>query len=456
MRAVLFLLVFAAACQPFRPAPVPSPSIPVAYTSAQGEWSIPNRWWAAWNTTEVADLVERALAQGYDVALARTRLAQAQAAARKATAAFFPSLDVELAPERRRSGGTAGGAVDDPLWSLTGLASYEVDLWGEVRAQAQVAALAVRQNEEAVRTAAMTVSAETASAWIDLVAARAQAELLHRQLAEHERLLASLTNRYAAGAATRLDLETQRRALAETRALLPPLEATQKARAAQLRVLCALNSTEGIGNSPLPPPWPLPRTGIPVDLLEARPDLRAKATAAASAGFDLARAKADLLPRLTLTGRLTASGPSLGAIFDTWLTRLVAGLAAPLVDGGRRLAEVERAQAAQKEALLAYGRAVAQAVAEADTSLAEVHAATQSLVLAQERLQAAQAVLEATKHRYAAGMLDYPDLAAALLQAQNLERAVIVQHAALLTRQVTLVRALGQGWQNLLPLEANP
>lgn len=454
MRALLAaLLALLAACQPFRPALVPPPATPAAYTSPQGTWTVPAQWWTAWNATELAGLVDRALAQGHDVALARARLAQAQAAARKARSALFPGLDAELAPERRTSGGAGRDTAAEPLWSLTGLASYEVDLWGEVAAQTEVAELAVRQGEEALRTAAMTVAAETATAWLDLVSARIQADVLARQVAEHERLLASLTDRYAAGMATRLDLEGQRRALAETRALMPPLVATQKARAAQLMVLCALNATDGLGQAPLPEPWPLPRAGLPADLLEARPDLRAKAAAAASAGLDLARAKADLLPRLTLTGRLTASGPSLGAVFDSWLTRLIAGLAAPILDGGRRLAEVDRARAAQEEAILAYGRAVAQAVAEADTALAEVQAAAQNLALAQERLDAAQAVLAATWDRYAAGMLGYPDVAAALLQAQAQERALVAQHAALLTRQVTLVRALGQGWQHLLPRE---
>ncbi|BDV00770.1 membrane protein [Thermodesulfomicrobium sp. WS] len=456
MRAVLLFLsiLVGAACAPFRPAPVPPPTTPQSYANLQGSWEAPIRWWEAWNATELTLVMERALAHGYDVRIARARLAQAQAAARKARAALFPSVDAELAPERRISGGTGLATTNDPLWGLTGLASYEVDLWGRIDAQTQVADLAVVQSEEAVRTATMTVAAETATAWVEMVAARAQARILHQQIHEQEALLAALTERYRAGTASLVDLETQRKALAETRAALPALTATERARQAQLAVLCALPEAElASTHSALPAPWPLPRAGLPADLLEARPDIRATAAQAASTGLDVARAKADLLPQITLTGRLSASGPSLGGIFDTWLVRLAAGLAAPILDGGRRLAEVDRAKAAQEEAILAYGQTVAKAVAEADTALAELKAAVDSWERTRERFEAAQRLLAATMERFLHGMAEYPDVSAARTQADSLKRARIAQHATVLARQIALVRALGRGWQHLFPRE---
>lgn len=455
MRAVLlFLIVLGAACAPFRPAPVTPPATPQSYVSPQGTWEAPTRWWEAWNATELTTLVERALAQGYDVRLARARLAQAQAAARKTRAALLPSLDAELTPERRINGGTGLAMTSDPLWSLTGLAGYEVDLWGRVAAATEVADLAVVQSEEAVRTAAMTVSAETATAWVEMVAARAQGRLLRQQIHEQEILLTALTDRYLAGGATAVDLETQRKALAETRAALPALTATERAQRAKLAVLCALPETHiESTQSALPLPWPLPAAGLPADLLKARPDIRAKAAQAASTGLDVARAKADLLPQLTLTGRLSASGPSLRGIFDAWLVRLVAGLAAPILDGGRRLAEVDRAKAAQEEAILAYGQTVAKAVAEADTTLAELQAATTSWMHTEERLEAARSLQTATLDRFAHGMAEYPDVSAVRTQVNSLERALISQHATVLTRQIALARALGRGWQHLFPRE---
>jgi outer membrane protein TolC len=192
---------------------------------------------------------------------------------------------------------------------------------------------------------------------------------------------------------------------------------------------------------------------LPADLLEARPDIRATAAQAASTGLDVARAKADLLPQITLTGRLSASGPSLGGIFDTWLVRLAAGLAAPILDGGRRMAEVDRAKAAQEEAILTYGQTVAKAVAEADTALAELKAAVDSWERTRERFEAAQRLLAATMERFAHGMTEYPDVSAARTQADNLKRALISQHATVLARQIALVRALGRGWQHLFAQE---
>jgi len=458
MRAVvLALVVCCAACQPFRPTPPPTPPVPATYTSLGGTWQPPHAWWQAWDAPELHGLIQRALAEGFDVRLAQSRLAQAQAAARKATAATLPTISGELSPERRLSGGTGLPTVESTLWGLTGAASYEVDLWGKVAAHTAVAQLAVLQREEALRTAAMTVSAEVATAWVDLVSTTLQLQVAQRQLREHERLLASITQRYQEGAASVLDLETQRKALAEARAILPTLEATQAARRAQLAVLCAL---PGPGDVPiphasLPQPWPIPQTGIPAALLDERPDIRLKAAAAYSAGFDLAAAQADRLPTLTLFGRLTASGPNMGGILDTWLTRLLASLAGPIVDGGARRAEVDRAAAAQEEAILDYARTVAQAVAEADSALAEVLAAQKTLETTTARLEAAQRVVAATQDRYRAGTLEYPDLAQTLLQMHTLERTLIQHHATLLARHVALVRALGKGWQTLAPRNAS-
>src|SRR5690606_16171898 len=93
----------------------------------------------------------------------------------------------------------------------------------------------------------------------------------------------------------------------------------------------------------------LPGTGVPADLLERRPDVRAARLVVEAADHRVAAAVADRLPSLRLGGSVGAQGAQLEDLLARPLWSLLAAAVAPLLDGGRRAAEVDRARAAVME-----------------------------------------------------------------------------------------------------------
>jgi len=175
---LVFLLLGLAGC-----ATTATTARPLAETSLAASFSqtgserLPDRWWVAFGDRALDRLVDRALAGNLDLRGQWQRLAQAEAQARGAEASRWPTLDATAS-----GGGSVTVARDGTTTqrsaSLGLAASYEIDLWGRVRAARDAAALSAVATAHDVQTAAMTLSAEVATTWYDLVEARAEAELL--------------------------------------------------------------------------------------------------------------------------------------------------------------------------------------------------------------------------------------------------------------------------------------
>ena len=124
-----------------------------------------------------------------------------------------------------------------------------------------------------------------------------------------------------------------------------------------------------VSQKTLPELIPLPATGLPADLLAARPDVRAAGLRLKEADWQVSAARADRLPAVTLSAAAEFSSDALNLLFSNWVATLAASLAGPLFDGGYRSAEVDRTRAVAEEYLTAYARTVAEAIREVEDSL---------------------------------------------------------------------------------------
>jgi outer membrane protein TolC len=197
-------------------------------------------------------------------------------------------------------------------------------------------------------------------------------------------------------------------------------------------------------------PEDVPSTGLPVQLLTARPDIRAAMLRLESADWAVAGARADRLPSLRLTGRAVYQSGDLDLLFDNWLLDLTAGLTAPLFDGRRRSAEVERLRAVVAENLASYRRVILTAVREVEDALVDEQKLRAHLDGLEAQLDAAQNALNEAGFRYRSGLNDYLPVLTQLVSVQNLERTIIDRTADLLVARVELYRALGGSWGNEL------
>ncbi len=192
---------------------------------------------------------------------------------------------------------------------------------------------------------------------------------------------------------------------------------------------------------------PLPTTGMQSSLLERRPDVRAAWLELEAADQRVAAAVADRFPRLSLTGRANTTDEQIEDLFDDWLASLAANLLAPLIDGGRRIAEVERSQAVAAEKFHLYGQTVLDALAEGENALTREQRQREYLISINRQLELAEQATERIRDRYLNGAEDYQRILGALLSRQLLQRTQLSAQRELFVNRINLSRALAGGWE---------
>ena len=454
---VLATLTLLGGCRAFAPVPPTQPPLPAGYRDATAGVAIDDRWWQDFRSPKLSSLIEEGLHAAPDIRIALARLDQAQAAAAKTGSGLWPSLSGGADASRTWFGPDAGGQVNTTAYGLGLAASYEIDLWGRIGSLHEADLLAVSASADDLRTVALTISGEIAETWISLCSARQQLTVLKAQQRTNDEILSTLELRFANSLASALDVLQQREAIAQTNTRIAPLQAEVIRLENRLNLLLGKppGSADLTGADTLPLPLPFPATGIPADLLQDRPDVRAGWNRLLAAGWDVAAAKADRLPALRLTGAFEHNGEALHRGLDNWLARLALGLTLPIVDGGSRAAEVKRQEALGAERLAAYEKTVLTALSEVDSAVHTLRKQQELRDALIVQRHAVEAALLSARIRYQNGVVTYDIVLNLLLKLQQLERTVIQEEAALLITQTGLCRALGKGWQSTFPLASS-
>jgi outer membrane protein TolC len=165
---------------------------------------------------------------------------------------------------------------------------------------------------------------------------------------------------------------------------------------------------------------------------------------------------ADQFPRLSLTARAEAWGDRVRGLFDNWLASIAANLTAPLLDGGRRGAEVDRTRAVAAERLHPYGQAVLDALREVEDALVQERQQQELLASLERQLDLATKADGQARENYAKGAEDYLRVLTALQALHRLQRDRLTAKRQLIEYRIDLYRALGGGWGLTRPRPASP
>ena len=410
------------------------------------------KWWHAFGEQELNALVEQALTGNLTLAQARARLEQARAEAVVQGAARVPDLRVEGGASAARQRVPLGDGAETTQTRESyaiGLASaYELDLWGRVRSVAEAAAFQRDASDEDLEAAAISVAAEAVLRWVALVGQRQKLDLLAKQLAANRHVLELTELRFRQSQATAVDVFQQREAVARTQSLVPLEEAREQTLLHEIALLTgrAPRANIAAARRSLPDPGPLPDTGLPVELLARRPDVRAAELRLSSADWRLSAARADRLPTMRLTGVAQYSDQQLSSLFDDWIGSLAASITGPLFDAGRRGAEVDRARAVVDERLAAYRLVVLEAFREVEDALVQERKQTEYAAALSAQLEASRLTYQEALARYRNGLTDFLPVLTAESGMQAAERNLVQAEVDRLRFRVALLRALGGAW----------
>lgn len=433
------LALSACATQP--PGPVAPVTLPESFsqTGEVRDQPVSGHWWKTFGDETLNDLVDQALDDNLTLKAGYQRLMQARAVADRQSASLFPTLDATAGAQRQESDTT-----DSTRYSAGLSASYEVDLWGRVRAQSEAEVLRAAASLADYQGAAISLSGEIAGTWFQLVEQQAQQQLAREQLRTNQDVLRLIEARFGTGQSSSADVLRQRQLVSSSRERLYGIESEQRTLQHQLAVL--LGQAPGKANLPtsdtLPELPPLPATGIPADLVQRRPDIRQAWQLVQAADKDLAAAISNRFPRLSIEASVSSQATDAGDLFDNWLATLAGNLVMPLIDGGQRQAEVRRSRSLRDQRVQEYGQAVLTAIQEVEDALIREQQQSRRLEQLEQQIRLADATYRQLRAQYLNGTVSYIEVLNALQDRQNLRRTRLTARQQMLSYRVALYRAL--------------
>lgn len=403
-----------------------------------------DQWWTSFERQDLDMLESTALADNLDLAEAWARLRAAQAQAIISGAALLPAVEGS-ASWRNDYTDSSGTTESTEQWSLGAGISYEVDLWGRIRAQSESAKSLVNASQFEVQATALALSGDVAGAWVNILALSDGMRLLRQQIATNQTQMELVLLRFSNGQASALDIYQQKQLLAGAETIIPQVERQLRLFQHQLSLLLGKPADWEfeVGELNLPAMPPAPTAGAPSDLLLQRPDVRAAFESLNSAEWNVAQARADRLPRFTLSADATTTAGALADLFDSWSTSFLAALTQPLFDAGQRQAEVERQLALAKQSLLQYRTTVLTAYKEVRDALVQEKWYYEELAAMDRQMTSARQEFTEAQSRYLSGLTDYLDVTSSLSSLQSLQRERISLLADLLQARINLHLALG-------------
>ena len=438
------LLVFAGCTTvPLRdPDAVPLP----ADFSGSGADNLPEHWWESFGDAVLDRLIEQALAKNFSLQSVWARLDQAAAVERIASAELYPSLDVDGSAGRSWSHNSRGATTN--VYSIGVMAGYEVDLWGRIDSNSKAATLDRQATEAELTAAAISLSAEVASTWYQLVEQYGQQVLVSSQLETNTRVLELITLRFRRGKVGATDVLQQRQLAESNRGELANVKSLIGVLEHQLAILLGATPDSRVSEPQaelisLPP---LPVTGIPAELVQRRPDLRQQFYSLQAADQRTAAAVADRFPRINLLGSTDSLASDVDDLFNNWLSNLTANLVAPVIDGGRRRAEVDRSRAVTEQSLSDYRQQLIDALGEVEDALLREQQQRAFIDSLDKQLVLSGQVIGRVRDSYLFGAVDYLRVLDVLITNQNLERSRLTAQRDLIDNRIALCRALAGGW----------
>lgn len=449
--AVVFVMLLSG-CSLHQPTEVVLPvEPPPAYLEnhAAGDPGLPvDQWWLAFNDEHLDRLMNELFAKNLELTQAIARMEQVEALFRVTRSAQSPTLTAGGSVSRARQPGLIDDHIGDNR-QLSLAAGFELDLWGKLAALSRAASQDLAASQQEVQTLYLGLSARLADLYFLAVEQRAQLVLTDQVIASFTDTAARVESRYRMGLVPAVDMYQSRQSLAGAKAARPVFEARLAEAEHAIGVLLGRypERTSGERLLQVPAAPALFEVGIPAELISQRPDLQAALQRVAAADARVAAAIADRFPSISLSGNYGSLHQEVAAgLIKGEFWSLLGNLALPVVDGGRRRAEVDRKEAALREAVAAYQQKVLAAFQEVEDALVNNYASEQRVERLAETARATGASLRLSMDRYLAGLDDYlPVLTAQRADADTRSRLIAAQRQ-LLADRISLARALGGSW----------
>lgn len=405
-------------------------------------------WMEVIGDTLLVDLINRALEYNKDLLVASARVREYERLHRVQRSDQFPSLGFDAYVDRETNHKSGSNYVEDVEVAAKVSLSWEVDFFGRLRWANREALAQYLQTVEAQRAVQMTLIADVATAYFELLALDKEMEIVESTIAIREENVHQAKLRFEGGLISEIPYQQTQVELARTASMLPDLRMKIKMKENELSMLTGslpsvivrsdissdIISKEGL------------HVGIPSDVLKRRPDIRGAEYALQGAMANVGYNWADRFPKFVigLDGGFENNGFS--GFFKAPLTYMIGELTSPIFSFGKNRAKYQAALEAYDAERFRYEEKVLQAFREVDDAIAIYIAAKENTALMETLKASSHKYVELARFQYLNGQVNYLDVLDAQRSYFNAEidhsNAIRDQYLAL----IEMYKALGGGW----------
>jgi outer membrane protein, multidrug efflux system len=434
-----------------------TPVAPIFAAAESGTFSseqAQSQFWKQFGDETLDKLVDDALNANHDLRISLGRLAEARAARHQALYDFAPTVTTAGGHETQKFPLVQSGFPFTASYYDAGFdATWELDLFGQVRRENEAAHADLQGAEANLHDAQVSVIAEVARTYFELRGEQYQLAVARRNVENQQATFQVTDARLKAGRGTEFDTSRAQAQLSTTLSTIDPLEAAVSRSIHRLGVLTGRdpNALTDLLSPPkdLPGLPQLTAVGDPAAMLRRRPDIRVAERQLAASNARIGVAVGDMFPKVTFTGSFGYDASSLNGLGTSASKAYSIGpsISWAAFDLGRVHAEVAGARARTDTALAQYEKTVLTALEETENALV-THARTRDqLIHATDAAQSSAAAAKLARVRYEGGIVDFLEVLDAERTQLDAEDRMAQSRTDAATSLVAVYKALGGGWE---------
>ena len=409
-------------------------------------------WQQFFKDPRLQKLIELALANNRDYRVALLNVQQIRDQYRITRYALWPTLELDASSVHQREVVSKNKYSKIPIYQASVNTAYEIDLFGQIRSLKSQVLEQYLATQEASRAAQITLVAQVAVQYLNLIALNEQLDLLQQTLGSVESYAELINKSYQLGNSSVLDVRLAQTQVQSTKVLIANYQ-RQQAQAQDALVLLIgqpipadLPPSLSLGSEDFIQDLPV---GLSSDLIERRPDILEAEHQLKAANANIGAVKAAFFPTITLTAMDGTSSVPLAKLFTagSGVWNFTPQISLPLFNQNTNFANLDAAKVAKQINVAQYEKTIQTAFKEVSDAMLARDSYNEQAQAQRELVKAQEERYELSSARYKNGIDSYLTVLLAQQDLYTAQQEFLQVSADRLANLISLYKALGGGWQ---------